>query len=349
MLDTLWSRLRCDLAVDLGTANTQICAPGAGVVLDEPSVVAVEGGSRQVLAGGYAVGHLARQLLGRAPDDIVVVRPLAGGVIADLELCQAMLHAFLQKARRRGWTLRPRLVLTAPGQLTQVERRALIYSAQRAGAGEVWLLSQARAAALGAGLPLGEPTAQMICDIGSGTTELALFSLGEIVAARSLRVGGDAMDEALVRHLRRHAQLKLSPAAAERLRISLGTAVPETAPRREEASGIDTVTGLPRKAQVSSQDVLAALAEPLEQLVEAVKAVLEQTSAELTADLLDHGLTLTGGAAQLRGLPEFLRQRTGLPARLAVAAPLAAARGALACLEQLPASRPLLESGDEVL
>lgn len=347
MLDSLWSRLKSDLAVDLGTANTQIGAPGHGVVLDEPSVVAVETGGRRVLAGGLATGHLARQLLGRTTQDISVVRPLAHGVVADLELCQAMLQCFLRKAQGRGLKLRPRIVLTAPAAMSQVERRALVYSAQRAGAGEVFLLPQARAAALGAGLPLGEPVASMVCDIGSGTTELAVFSLGETVAAQSVRVGGDCMDEALATYLRRHCGLKISPAAAERLRIQAGCGGGEAA--REEVGGVDVSTGLPRKTTVARAQVLEALAEPLEQIIEAIKSTLDRVSAELTADLLDHGLTLTGGAAQLHGLTDFLTARTGLPARSAPQAPLAAAHGALVCLEDLAAWRHVLESGDDDL
>lgn len=346
MLASLWSRLHSDLAVDLGTANTQICAPGQGVVLDEPSVVAVESGARRVLADGLAVGHLARQLLGRTAQDIAVVRPLAHGVIADLELCQAMLQCFLRKAQRRGLTLRPRIVLTAPGAMTQVERRALVYSAQRAGAGEVFLLSQARAAALGAGLAMGEPVASMICDIGSGTTELAVFSLGEIVAAQSVRVGGDRMDEALATYLRRHQGLKISLSAAEQLRIQTGCGGDQAAVGHEVA-GVDAASGLPCKTLVTAGQVLEALAEPLELIVEAIRNTLDQVSAELTSDLLDQGMALTGGAAQLHGLAAYLSQRTGVPARLAPQAPLAAAQGALVCLEALPTWRNVLESGDD--
>lgn len=347
MLAHLWSRLKSDLAVDLGTAQTQICAPGRGIVLDEPSVVAVEAGGRRVLADGLAAGHLAQQLLGRTSQEIAVVRPLAHGVIADLELCQAMLHCFLRKAQGGGLKFRPRIVLTAPSALTQVERRALVYSAQRAGAGEVFLVPQARAAAIGAGLPMGEPVASMVCDIGSGTTELAVFSLGEMVATHAVRVGGDRMDEALATHLRRRGALKISPATAERLRIQVGCG-DETA-GDEEVGGIDTASGLPRRATIGRHEVHQALAEPLEQIVEAIRATLDQISDELTADLLDHGLTLTGGAAQTRGLDEYLARRTGLPTRVAQQPTLAAAQGALACVEDLTAWRHALESSDDDL
>jgi rod shape-determining protein MreB len=347
MLQSLLRYLRCDLAVDLGTANTLVGLAGEGIVLDEPSVVAVDARSGRILAGGCAVGHLAKQMQGRTPDSIHVVRPLAGGVIADFELCEAMLRYFLGKAVGPGFHLRPRALVTVPGCITRVEKRAVYNSLHRAGAGQVFLVTQAKAAAIGAGLPLAEPVANMVCDIGGGNTEVAVFSLADAVAAQSIRVGGDRMDQAVVDYLRRHYSLRIGLATAERLRIEIGSAAPREQERVEEISGLDVVSGLPRKASITSEEVRQALAEPLDEILEAIKSTLDRCSPELAADLVDGGLVLCGGGSLLPGLDRFLTEQTGLPARIASEPLKAAARGALVCMEHLDRWRSAIESSDD--
>lgn len=226
MLQRLLQNFRCDLAVDLGTANTLVAIPGEGLVLDEPSVVAVDQSSGKILSGGAAVGHMARQMQGRTPQRISIVRPLAGGVVTDFVLCEAMLRHFLQKAQPHGWRLKPRVLVGVPGSITPVEKRAVFNSVQRAGARVVWVMPEAKAAAIGGGLPIAEPLASMVCNVGGGTTEVAVMSLGDAVAAESVRTGGDRMDRAIVDYLRRHYSLRIGLPAAERLRIDIGSAFP---------------------------------------------------------------------------------------------------------------------------
>jgi len=347
MLNRLLGLLRHDLAIDLGTANTLISVPGEGLVLNEPSVVAVEKGSRRVLSGGCAVGHLARQLLGRTPESISVIRPLREGVIADFRLCEAMLRYFIRKARRTAWGLGPRVLIAVPGCITPVEKRAVYNSAQRAGASQVLLLSESTAAALGAGLPISEPVASMICDIGGGTTDVAVMSLATVVAAESVRVGGDQMDEAIVGYLRRHYSLKISAGAAERLRVDAGSAYPLNEELTEEVCGVDAISGLPRRVLITSEELREALADPLSRIVDAIKATLEGCSPDLVADLVENGIVLVGGGALLRGLDRYVTEQTGLPARVSPDALSAVARGCQICLEQLPRWRNNLESSDD--
>jgi len=348
MLDRFLDYFRCDLAVDLGTANTLVSIVGEGLVLNEPSVVAVGQRTRRILSGGCAVGHLAKQMEGRTPDSIAVVRPLAAGVIADFELCEAMLRYFLRKAQRPGWRMRPRVLVGVPGCITPVEKRAVFHSLHRAGARQVFLIAEAKAAAIGAGLPIAEPLASMICDIGGGTTEVAVLSLGDVVASQSVRVGGDTMDQAIVAYLRRNYSLRIGLPAAERLRIEIGSAYPLDQESSEEISGLDTVSGLPRKATITSEEVRQALADPLEAILEAIKATLDQCSPDLAADLVDRGLVLCGGGALLRGLERYLAEQTGLPVRVADDPLTTVARGALVCMEQFTRWRPALEAaGDD--
>lgn len=347
MLEPLFAYFRSDLALDLGTVNTRIGMPGEGIILDEPSLVAIEQGSRGILSGGCAVGHLAQQMRGRTPDSLAVVRPLREGVIADFELCEAMLRYFLRKAKRPGWRLKPRVLVGVPGCITPVEKRAVVNSAHRAGARQVFLLAQAKAAAIGVGLPVVEPAASMICDIGAGTTEVAVLSLADVVSHASIRVAGDAMDQAIVAYLRRHYSLRVGPAAAERLRIDIGSAYTLQEERVEEVRGLDAASGLPRKAVITSEEVREALAEPLEAIVEAIKTCLDGCAPDLAADLMDNGMVLCGGGALVRGIERYLSEQTGLAVRVAPDPLLAVAKGALVCLEQLDRQRPLLESGDE--
>jgi rod shape-determining protein MreB len=347
MLSHWFSWLGRDLAIDLGTANTLVSVAGEGLVLNEPSVVAVDEGTGRLLSGGCAVGHLARQMLGRTHKSISVVKPLSEGVIADFELCEAMLRYFLGKAQRRAWRPRPRVLVAVPGCATPVEKRAVFNSAGRAGARVVYVISEAKASAIGAGLPIAEPVASMICDIGGGTTDVAILSLGEIVASESIRVAGDAMDRAVVDYLRRNYSLRVGLPAAETLRIEIGSAYPLEEELVEEVRGVDAVTGLPRKAILTSEEVREALRGPLEAILDAIRQTLDQCPSELAADLVDSGLVLAGGGALLRGLERFIEERTGIPTRVASDPLTTCARGTLICLEHLDKWRSALESSDE--
>lgn len=347
MLASFRSLFGSDLAIDLGTANTLISIAGEGLVLNEPSVVAVEEATGRILSGGCAVGHLARQMLGRTGQSISVVRPLSAGVITDFELCEAMLRYFMRKARRHGWRLKPRVLVAVPGCITPVEKRAVYNSAQRAGASQVFLMPEAKAAAIGVGLPLAEPVASMICDIGGGTTDVAVLSLGEITASRSVRIGGDTMDEALVDYLRRHYNLRIGAPAAEQLRIAIGSAAPLEEELVDDVRGVDAVSGLPRKATITSEEVREALAEPLSGIVDAIKHTLDQCNPDLAADLVDNGIVLAGGGSLLRALDHFIGEHTGLPTRVATDPLGAVARGTLICLEHLDKWRSTLESSDD--
>jgi rod shape-determining protein MreB len=349
MLSRLFGYFRCDLAVDLGTANTLISVVGEGLVLNEPSVVAVQPQSGRILSGGCAVGHLAKQMQGRTPDSIAVVRPLADGVITDFELCEAMLRYFLRKAQRTGYHFRPRVLVGVPGGITPVERRAVFNSFQRAGARQVLLISEAKAAAIGVGLPIAEPLANMVCDIGGGTTEVAVLSLGDLVAGQSVRVGGDKMDQAIVAYLRRHYSLRIGLPTAERLRIDIGSAYPLEEERAEGVSGLDAVSGLPRKATITSEEVRQALADPLQSVLDAINTCLDHCSPDLAADLVDNGLVLCGGGSLLRHIDRYVTERTGLPARVAPDPLTAVARGTLICMEHLDRWRTMLQSSDEDL
>jgi rod shape-determining protein MreB and related proteins len=347
MLQNLLNHFRFDLAVDLGTANTLICLVGEGLVLNEPSVVAVQQGTGRILSGGCAVGHLAKQMEGRTPDSISVVRPMRDGVITDFELCEAMLRYFLRKAERPGWRLRPRVLVGIPGGITPVEKRAVFNSVHRAGAGQVWVMPEATAAAVGAGLPIAEPVASMVCDIGGGTTEVAVMSLGDSVAAQSVRVGGDKMDQAIVDYLRRHYSLRIGLPAAERLKIDIGSAFPLEEERAVELSGVDTVTGLPRKATITSEEVRHALGDPLREILEAIKAALDRCSPDLAADLMDHGMVLCGGGSLLRGIDRFLNEQTGLPVRITPEPLVTVANGLQICMEHFAPWRRWLQSNEE--
>lgn len=347
MLRRLLQHFRCDLAVDLGTANTLVSIVGEGVVLDEPSVVAVQQGTGRVLAGGCAVGHLAKQMQGRTPGSISVVRPLARGVITDFALCEAMLHYFLCKAQPPGLRMKPRVLVAVPGCITSVEKRAVLNSFQRAGARQVWLLGEAKAAAIGVGLPIAEPLASMVCDIGGGTTETAVISLADTVSSESIRTGGDEMDRAIVDYLRRHYSLRIGLPTAERLRIDLGSAYPIEQEQVEELSGLDTVSGLPRQATITSEEIRQALEEPLEKIAQAIKTTLDRLSPDLAADLVAGGLVLCGGGSLLRRIDRFVSEQTGLPVRVAPEPRRAVADGMLICLEHLDRWRPTLESSED--
>lgn len=333
-----------DLAIDLGTANTLIAVQGLGIVLDEPSVVALEKGSRRILGRGTAVGKLARQMMGRTPDSITAVRPLKDGVIQDFELCESMLAYFISKAapQRRG--LRPRIVIAVPGGITPVEKRAVFNSAERAGAGRIYLIDEARAASIGAGLPISEPMASMVCDIGGGTTEIAVLSLGEVISGQSIKVAGDEFDQAIVEYLRRRFSLRIGIPSAEQLKLAIGSAAPLETELTTEVRGLDTIGGIPRKATITSEEVREALRGPLDSILAGVRGVIERCDPELVADLSDNGLVLTGGGALLRGLDRLMQEQLGLPVQIADEPLTTVARGTAICLEHLEHWRDSLET-----
>nr|MBK7066001.1 rod shape-determining protein [Deltaproteobacteria bacterium] len=301
-----------DLAIDLGTANTLIYVRGKGIVSCEPSVVAVEtsqNGRRRV----SHVGREAKEMLGRTPANVTAVRPLRDGVIADFAITEAMLKHFIEKAHNRRTLVKPRIVISVPFGITEVEKRAVRESAERAGAREVFLVEEPMVAAIGAGLPVTEPTGNMVVDIGGGTTEVAVISLAGIVYSQSIRVGGDKMDEAIVAYMKRKYNLLVGEQTAERVKCQMGNAFPLDEPLTMEVKGRDQVAGVPRTVLVNSDEVRDALAEPIHAIVEAVMAALEKTPPELSADIKDKGIVLTGGGALLRNLDILLREETGLP------------------------------------
>ena len=346
MLNRLRRWICPDLAIDLGTANTLVAVQGEGITVDEPSVVALQKGTRRVLGKGTAVGKLAKQMLGRTPDSITAVRPLKDGVITDFELCEAMLRYFIQKARRNSRGLRPRVVIAVPGSITPVEKRAVFNSAERAGAGRVYLIEEAKAASIGAGLPISEPMANMICDIGGGTTEVAILSLADVVVSQSVRVAGDELDESIVEYMRQHFSLRIGVQTAEQLKIRIGSAYPLEQELTSEVSGLDTISGVPRKAIVTSEEIREALRTPLEAILNCIKKVIERCKPELVADLAENGIVLAGGGALLRGLDKLMNEQLGIPARVTDDPLTTVARGTAICLEHLAQWRDSLDNGD---
>ena len=317
MLSKLMGWLSADMAIDLGTANTLVYVRGKGIVLNEPSVVAIEEyrGKKQVLA----VGNEAKLMLGRTPGNIHAIRPLRDGVIADFEIAEEMIKYFIRKVHNRRTFASPLVIVCVPSGSTAVERRAIQESAEAAGARKVWLIEEPMAAAIGAGLPVTEPTGSMVVDIGGGTTEVAVLSLGGIVYARSVRVGGDKMDSAIISYIRRNHNLLVGEGSAERIKKEIGSACPpeKGEGRTVEIKGRDLMNGVPKEIVITERQVAESLAEPVSQIVEAVKVALENTAPELAADIVDKGIVLTGGGALLSNLDQVLRNATGLPVSIA--------------------------------
>jgi rod shape-determining protein MreB len=300
------------LAIDLGTANTLVYVKGKGVMLSEPSVVAVKKDAR----GGnkvLSVGLEAKKMLGRTPGNIVAIRPMKDGVIADFEVTEAMLRHFITKVHNSRKLVRPRIMICVPTGITQVEKRAVKESAQSAGAREVYLIEEPMAAAIGANLPITEPTSNMVVDIGGGTTEIAVISLSGIVYAKSVRVGGDKMDEAIMQYVKRKYNMLIGESTSEEVKIKIGSAYPLEMDETIEVKGRDLVTGIPQNKTISSEEVRAAISEQVDSIVQGVRIALEQTPPELAADIVDRGIVLTGGGALLKGLDELLKQETQLP------------------------------------
>ena len=337
----LWST---DMAIDLGTANTLVYVKGQGIVLNEPSVVAIltSEGKSKVLA----VGIEAKEMLGRSPGNIEVIRPLRDGVIADFEVAEEMIKHFIQKVHNRRAFTSPIIVICVPSGSTGVERRAIHESAERAGARRVFLIEEPMAAAIGAGLPVTEPSGSMIVDIGGGTTEVAVLSLGGIVYAESARVGGDKMDEAIIAYMRRHHNLLIGSMSAERLKKSIGCAYPPEDGDGEKytVKGRDLVNGVPKELILSQRNVAEALSEPVGTIIEAVKRALENTAPELAADIVDRGITLTGGGALLFGMDTVLRKATGLPVTIAEDTLLSVALGTGKVLDEMKSLKRVLRT-----
>ncbi len=330
LFNKLLNFLSSDIGIDLGTANTLVFIKGSGVVVREPSVVAIQPQTKKVLA----VGTEAKRMLGRTPGEIIALRPMKSGVIADFEITQAMLSYFIAKARGRK-LVKPRVVIAVPSELTDVNRRAVEEAAKRAGAREVTLVAEPKAAAIGVGLPIDEPTGNMIVDIGGGTCEVALLSLSGIVQAKSVRVGGDAMDECIVQYMRRVYNLLIGERMSEDIKISIGSAYPLSEEMSMEVRGRDLVSGLPKTLRVTSEEIREALKDPVTAIVDAVRNLLSEAKPELASDLVDRGIVLSGGSSKLRGLDRLLSAQTDLPVIVADDPLSAVAAGTGRILEEL--------------
>jgi rod shape-determining protein MreB len=338
--DRFWGLLSNDLAIDLGTATTLVYVRGQGIVVNEPSVVAIRKdhqGAKKILA----VGNEAKKMLGRTPANIVAIRPIKDGVIADFEVTEAMLSYFIKAVHKRKSFVRPRVIVSVPSGITPVEKRAVRESAELAGAREIYLIEEPMAAAIGAGLPVSEPIGNMIVDIGGGTTEVAVISLSGIVYSQSVRVAGDKMDEALVQYVKRKYNMLIGERTAELIKITIGTAYPEKEIKTVDIKGRDLVTGIPKTLEISSEEVMQAISEPVNAILNAVKIALERTPPELASDIVDRGIVLAGGGALLKNLDKLLREETGLPIIVAESPLTAVVLGAGKALEELDLLREI--------
>ncbi len=356
-LNNLFSFWSPDLGIDLGTANTLVWVRGQGITICEPSVVAVKTNTNPVQVvmsqRGESVGNSAKEMLGKTPGIYKAIRPLKDGVIADFGVTEAMLKYFIGKAIGRPWgykIARPRVVIAIPSGITAVEKRAVRQSAERAGAREpIYLIEEPRAAALGAGLPVAEPVASMVLDIGGGTTEVAVISMAAMVVSESIRTAGDEMDESIINYLRRTYNLLIGEQMAERIKIEIGSAYPLEQELTMEVRGRDLIAGLPRRTTVSSEEIREALKEPVNAVLDAIKSTLEKTPPELAADLVERGITLCGGGVLLRGMDRVIAEETGLPAHIAEDPMTCVARGTGVCVENLNLWKDYLDSGESDL
>ncbi|GBF34893.1 rod shape-determining protein MreB [Desulfocucumis palustris] len=328
-----------DMGIDLGTANSLVYVKGKGIVLREPSVVAIQKDSGQVLA----VGEEAKQMIGRTPGNIVAIRPMKDGVIADFDVTQSMIKYFISKALRgRTFLVHPRVVVSVPSGVTAVEERAVREAAIQAGAREAYLIEEPMAAAIGAGLPVHEPTGNMVVDIGGGTTEVAVISLGGIVTSRSIRIAGDEMDDAIIQHVKKAYNLMIGERTSEEIKIEIGTAYPQSTTTVYDIRGRDLITGLPKTVNITSEEIHKALSEPVSAILEAIKATLEQTPPELAADIMDRGIVMAGGGSLLKGLDRLVSEQTGMPVHLSDDPLLAVAYGTGRVLENIEILRKVL-------
>lgn len=331
LTDRLFGNFGSDMAIDLGTANTLVSVRGQGIVINEPSVVAIEKQDQRVLA----VGADAKEMLGRTPGSIIAMRPLKDGVIADFDVTEAMLRYFISRAqgKRMPWHPKPRVVVCVPSGVTSVEKRAVFEATITAGARQAFLIEEPMAAAIGAGLPVGSPTGSMVVDIGGGTTEVAVISMGGIVNATSIRIAGDAFDAAVVQYAKTHYNIAIGERTAEEIKITIGSAAPLVEEVDVEVRGRDLLSGLPRTVRIESEDVREALEEPIAKMIQAVKDTLDETPPDLASDLMEYGITLTGGGGMLRGLDERLRAEIGVPVHVSETALINVVEGCAMVLE----------------
>ncbi len=342
MLNWLLGFFSSDIGIDLGTANTLVYVRDRGIVLREPSVVAIQAGTTRVLA----VGEEAKRMLGRTPGNIVAIRPLRHGVISDFEITEAMLRYFIRKVHSsRSGMVRPRVIISVPSGITEVEKRAVKESAAHAGAREVYLIEEPMAAAIGVGLPVHEPAGNMIVDMGGGTTEVAIISLAGIVHSRSVRVGGDEMDEAIIQYMKRVYNLMIGERTAEEIKMSIGSAHPLGEELSMEVKGRDLVAGLPKTITITSEEIREALQEPVSAIVEAIRITLERCPPELSSDLVDRGIVLAGGTSLLRGIDKLIAEQTGLPVHRAEDPLSAVAEGTGVVLSELSLLRKVAAGG----
>jgi len=338
MLDFLAIPLGRDMAVDLGTANTKVHVKGRGIVLIEPSVVAIEKDGGKILA----VGSEAKKMIGRTPGSIVAIRPLKDGVIADFDVTESMLRYFIQKVHKRSFMVKPRVVVCVPSGVTEVEKRAVFEATLQAGARAAYLIEEPMAAAIGASLPVQEPTGNMVVDIGGGTTEVAVVSLGGIVTAESIRIGGDEFDEAIISHVKKEYNVMIGERTAEEIKIEIGSAYPLPEEEDAEVRGRDLLSGLPKNIILSSEEIRAAIEEPLSAIITAIKGTLEKTPPELSSDIMDRGIVLTGGGSLLKGLDERLRQETGMPVHVTEDPMICVVMGSGKALEEIDVLKKVL-------
>ena len=331
LTDRLFGNFGSDMAIDLGTANTLVSVRGQGIVINEPSVVAIEKQDQRVLA----VGADAKEMLGRTPGSIIAMRPLKDGVIADFDVTEAMLRYFISRAqgKRMPWHPKPRVVVCVPSGVTSVEKRAVFEATITAGARQAFLIEEPMAAAIGAGLPVDSPTGSMVVDIGGGTTEVAVISMGGIVNATSIRIAGDAFDAAVVQYAKTHYNIAIGERTAEEIKIAIGSAAPLVEEVDVEVRGRDLLSGLPRTVRIESEDVREALEEPIAKMIQAVKDTLDETPPDLASDLMEYGITLTGGGGMLRGLDERLRAEIGVPVHVSETALINVVEGCAMVLE----------------
>ena len=339
-MDNLFQVIGRDMAVDLGTANTLVYVRGRGIVLNEPSVVAINTKSGAILA----VGAEAKQMIGRTPAHIVAIRPLKDGVIADFDVTEKMLRYFIQKVHRRSFLVKPRVVVCVPSGITGVEQRAVEEATISAGARSAFIIEEPMAAAIGAGLPVHEPTGNMVVDIGGGTTEVAVVSLGGIVTSQSIRIGGDELDESIVTYIKKEYSLALGERTSEEIKMHIGSAFPFPEEKQAEIRGRDLVTGLPKTIIVSAEEIRRAIEEPVNAIVDAVKNTLDKTPPELASDIMDKGIVLAGGGSMLKGLDERLKHETGMPIHIAEEPLQAVAVGSGKCLEEFESLKRVLIS-----
>lgn len=330
MFKSIFGRFAKDMGIDLGTANTLVYVQGRGVVLQEPTVVAIEKDTNNI----FAVGSEAKQMVGRTPGNIIAVRPMKDGVIADFDVTEKMLRYFINKAGKNVGILAPRIIIGVPSGVTEVEKRAVMDAGLQAGAREVYLIEEPMAAAIGAGMSIEEPTGNLIVDIGGGTTEVAVISLGGIVSSRSLRIAGDEMNEAIMHFIKRSYNLMIGERTAEDIKKEIGSAYPDGKESRQEVRGRDLLTGLPKTINITSHEIQEALAEPISGIIEAVKMTLERTPPELAADILDKGLVMAGGGSLLRGIDRLLAEETGMAVQVAEDPLTCVARGTGLALER---------------